>query len=790
MEAWKNKNLSVEERVEALLKEMSVREKLHQLGSFWKRSEDEAAPAPDPNRTAPAPDPDAIPRASSSDSGGQDPSAFADRKLDWDETIAGGLGQITRNWGTDPVSVQEGRAKLIKMQADVRGANAFGIPALVHEECLTGFTALGATVYPAAIAWGATWDPALIEKMASAIGTDMRAVGVHQGLSPLLDVARDYRWGRIEETCGEDPYLVGSLGTAYVKGLQSAGVMATLKHFAAYPASRGGRNHAPVSMGRRELEDYLLPSFEMAVREGGTHSVMNSYSDIDGIPAAISHFLLTEVLRERWGFDGIVVSDYWTVRFLQKMHRVAGSRMEAGIKALRAGLDVELPEASCYYEIEAGLETGAVKEEEIDRAVRRVLLQKARLGLLDEDWDAAADIAEDYDLDSPANREIAKQMAQESVVLLKNDSILPLSRDKKLAVIGPSWNEVRSYMGCYAFPNHVLSRFEDHGTGLDIKTLPEALQEITDSSVEFVVGTGFMDGDDDGIAQAVEAAKNADTAILTLGDIAGLFGQGTSGEGCDVEDLSLPGRQGELLDAVLETGTPVVLVLITGRPYAMGKYADRCAAIVQAFMPGVEGSDAIAGVLSGDLNPSGKLPIAIPNSPGGQPGTYLVPPLGWESEGISNLDPRPLYPFGFGISYTSFEYSDAEVSKRALELDDELEYSVTVTNTGERQGTEVVQLYYSDPVGEVVRPLKQLIGFTRVDLEAGQSARVTFRVHTDRFSFTGVDYKRIVEGGEIHLAAGTSSEQRLPAEVVELKAGRRIVGDDYVLTVPVVVKYL
>ncbi|WP_165216886.1 glycoside hydrolase family 3 N-terminal domain-containing protein [Schaalia sp. ZJ1691] len=768
MKLWNDPALSDEERVDALMAQMSDEEKIHQLGSYWLRQEDEDVPAPEPTQD----DHEVAPME----------NAFKAESLTWEEATTHGLGHLTRVWGTDPLEVSEGAEKLKTLQEDVRSKNAFGIPALVHEECLTGFTAYRATVYPAAIAWGATWNPQVIEQMAQRIGEDLAAVGVHQGLSPLLDVVRDYRWGRVEETCGEDPYLVGSIGTAYVKGLQSTGVDATLKHFVGYPASRGGRNHAPVSMGPRELEDVMLPPFEMAVREGGVESVMNSYSDIDGVPAMASRHLLTEVLRQRWGFSGVTVSDYWSIRFLEKMHRVAANAVEAGALALNAGMDVELPETTCYHYLVDAVKQGRVKQETIDAAVRRVLLQKVRHGLLDEDWQPQVD--DTRDLDSAGNRATARTVADESIVLLANNGTLPLAREQKVAVIGPVWTEVRSFMGCYAFPNHVLSRGEDKGTGLEIRTLPEALSEIVED-VSFVRGTGFMNGTDDELREAVEAARNADTVVMTLGDIAGMFGEGTSGEGCDVASLDLPGRQGELLEAVLDTGTPVVLVLVTGRPYAIGQYADRCAAVVQAFMPGVEGADAIAGVLSGDVNPSGRLPISIPHSPGGQPGTYLAPPLAWESEGISNIDPRPKFPFGHGLSYTTVEYSDAQVSASQIARDGTVSYSVTVRNTGDRAGSEVVQLYAADPVGEVVRPLKSLIGFTKIHLNPGQEARVTFDVHADRFSFTGVDMQRIVEGGIIELSAGRSSEDRVEAIAVEIEAGRRIVGEGRVLTTPV-----
>lgn len=773
MNTWHQTTLSPRERAQALLAELTVEEKVAQLGSFW------------PSRSQGAAASEAEEDSQSRDVAPME-TEFAKSRKAWDDAHRHGLGHITRNFGTNPVTVAEGCDLLRSRQRAVIASSRFGIPALAHEECLTGFTALGATVYPAAIAWGATWRPELIEEMAAAIGDDLRAVGVHQGLSPLLDVARDYRWGRVEETCGEDPYLVGTLGTAYVRGLQAAGVHATLKHFVGYSAGRAGRNHAPISMGLRELEDVMLPPFEMAVREGRVASVMNSYCDIDNEPSAASRWLLTEVLRDRWGFEGIVVSDYWSVNFLTSTHKVAPDEATAAAMAISAGLDVELPNTGSYAHVPEALERGLLSGEDFDHAVLRALTQKAELGLLDEDYDPVADTDPERDLDSRRNRRIARRMADESIVLLRNEGVLPLAADAgKVALIGPVWGDVRSYMGCYAFPNHVMSRLEGKQTGLEITPLTEALGAAVHGELILAEGCGFTDGTDVQLAEAVAAAASADVAVLTVGDIAGLFGVGTSGEGCDVVDLGLPGRQGELIDAVLATGTPTILVLVTGRPYALGEYADRCAAIVQAFMPGVEGSAALVDVLLGRVNPSGRLPIAIPSHRGGQPGTYLAPSLAWNSEGISNLDPRPLYPFGYGLSYTAFELSDAQVSAESIPADGSLTYGVTVTNTGDRDGAHVVQLYLEDPWAEVVRPLKQLIGFAKVDLAAGASARVSFEVHADRTSFTGRDYERIVEPGEVLLSAGSSSEDRITPIGVQITGERRLVGEGRVLTTPV-----
>jgi beta-xylosidase len=765
MASWNDASRSAAERAAALLAEMTMEEKASQLGSVWARP-----PRPDKVGGEVAPM----------------ESVFSSSGLD--QVAAGGLGHLTRIFGTEPVEVSEGVARLRAAQRRVVELNRFGIPAIAHEECLTGFTAYRATVYPAAIAWGATFEPELISEMAQAIGADMRAVGVHQGLSPLLDVVRDYRWGRVEETIGEDPYVVGTIGTAYVEGLQRAGIAATLKHFVGYSASRAARNHAPVPMGRRELEDVMLPSFEMALRLGGVESVMNSYSDVDNVPVAASEELLTHVLRERWGFTGTVVSDYGAIPFLHLMHHVASDLAEAGRMALTAGLDIELPQSVAYLPLASEVREGRLDEALLDRAVLRVLEQKIRLGLLDPDWDPEAQGDPFRDLDSPRNRDIARRVAEASVVLLANDGILPLAAST-VALIGPVVGEPRSFMGCYAFPNHVLSRYADRDSGIPVASLAEGLaEELPFSRIIAAPGVPFLVEDRSQLAAAVETARQADVAVVAVGDLAGMFGTGTSGEGCDSEDLSLPGLQDELVEAILATGTPTVLLLVSGRPYALGAYASRCRAVVAALMPGVEGASAIAGVLSGRVNPSGHLPVAIPHDPGGQPGTYLAPPLGWFSEGVSNLDPRPLYPFGHGLSYTSFELVELRTDASEVDVAGTVGLSVTVTNTGERPGAEVVQVYANDPVASVVRPLKQLVAYAKVPLGAGESATLDVELHADLFSFTGIDYRRIVEPGEIVLSVGTSSEDRPLEARIKLTGATRVVGEGRVLTSTVTVR--
>ena len=782
---WQDTSRPVAERVEVLLAEMTLEEKAGQLGSRWVGMDITGALA------EPSPETD-------DDHGVHVVAPMQDTFAALDlpplaEASRHGLGHLTRVYGSAPVTPAEGAAELVRQQRTVIESSRLGIPALVHEECLTGFTAYGATVYPAAIAWGATWDPDLVMRMAAAIGRDMAALGIHQGLSPVLDVVRDYRWGRVEETIGEDPYLVGMLGAAYVRGLQSAGVLATLKHFAGYSASRGARNHGPVPMGRRELLDVVLPPFEMAVTLAGAGSVMNSYSDVDGLPAGADTWLLTDLLRDDWGFGGTVVSDYWAVPFLASMHRVAADADAAGALALAAGIDVELPDTIGYAGLAAKVRRGELSESLVDRAARRVLTQKIELGLLNQDWTPERSVAAAgaVSLDSAANRALARDLAERSVVLLDPGTALPLLGDgrprlSRVAVVGPAAAEPRTFMGCYSFPNHVLPQHPGLGLGIEVTSALDALRaELPGVELTHAEGCAVSGDDRSGIAAAVAAAEAADVCLAFVGDLAGLFGHGTSGEGCDAEDLRLPGVQADLLEALLATGTPLVVSVVSGRPYALGAVHGRAAGLVQAFMPGEEGGAAIAGVLSGRVLPSGKLPVQIPRHPGGQPGTYLQPPLGAEHSGTSNLDPTPLFGFGHGRSYTTFAVDDLRISDLEVATDGEFRATVRLTNTGARAGTEVVQLYLHDVVAEVTRPVRQLAGFARIELEPGASADVEFRVPADRTAFTGPDQRRIVDPGEIDVLIGFSATD-LPARGrVRLTGPVRVVNADRALVTPV-----
>ncbi|MGW6255800.1 beta-xylosidase/alpha-l-arabinosidase [Streptomyces sp. NPDC055085] len=750
---WRDPSLTAAVRVDDLLSRMTLEEKTAQLYGVWVGA---------------ATDGDGVAPLQHEMTAGHD----------WDELITLGLGQLTRSFGTAPVDPELGARALARAQRAIADAGRFGIPAVAHEECLAGFTAWRATAYPVPLAWGATFDPGLVEELGRRIGDDLRSVGVHQGLAPVLDVVRDLRWGRVEETIGEDPYLVGTIGTAYVRGLESAGIVATLKHFAGYASSAGGRNLAPVRAGGREFADVTLPPFEMALREGGARSVMAAYNETDGVPASADARLLTELLRERWGFTGTVVADYFGVGFLQTLHRVAASPAEAAHAALEAGIDVELPTVNCYGKpLVDAVRAGGTPEALIDRAARRVLLQKCELGLLDEDW--SPEPAGPVDLDSTANRDLAGRLAQASVVLLDNPAgVLPLAPGTRVAVVGPRAADPLAMLGCYSFPSHVLTHHPDVPAGIDIPTVLDSLRsELPDAKVTFAEGCGVSDPDANGFAEAVARASEADVCVAVLGDRAGLFGRGTSGEGCDAADLRLPGVQGELLDALVDTGVPVVLVLLTGRPYALGRWEGRLGAVVQAFFPGEEGGPAVAGVLSGRVGPSGRLPVSVPRLPGSQPWTYLQPPLGLANE-VSNLDPTPLHAFGHGLSYTSFAWEDFRGGDTEITTDGSYDVSLTVRNTGDRDGTEVVQLYLHDPVASVTRPDVRLIGYRRLDLAPGESRRVTFGFHADLSAFTDRAGERVVEPGVLELRLGASSAQARHTARLTLTGPRRVTGTD------------
>lgn len=744
-------------RVEALLARMTLEEKQAQLVGYWiDQGVEVVAPMSGEKKSS---------------------SRYADAS-------ANGIGHLTRVYGTRPVDPVERAAWLWAEQRRLKEQTRLGIPAIVHEECLTGLAAWKAATFPTPLAWGASFDPALVEEAGRAVGSSMRALGIHQGLAPVLDVIRDPRWGRVDECIAEDPLVVGAVGTAYVRGLQSEGVHATLKHFVGYSASRAGRNHAPVSAGQREIEDVLLPPFEMAIREGGARSVMNSYADIDGVPVAADPRYLTGILRDRWGFDGVVVSDYFSVDFLHSMHRVAADSADAARLAITAGIDVELPSPDAFPTLAEQVRDGRLAPEILDRAVSRVLAQKEELGLLDADFDAPPTA---IDLDPAEHRALARRLAEESIVLLSNDGSLPLapSATARIAVIGPNADSAEALMGCYSFVNHVLAHHPDTPAGIELPTVAASLRdEFPAAEIVTAIGCDVEGSDRSGIPAAVDAAAGADVAIVVVGDRAGLFGRGTVGEGNDVEDLELPGIQRELVEAVVATGTPVILITMTGRPYVLdwalptragaagtvtglgavdaSTVADAAAAgipaaALQTFFPGEEGGPAIARLLSGRVAPSGRLPVSLPRSAGAQPYSYLHPVLGGLTD-VTSADSTPVRPFGFGLSYTTFEHDGLTVPA-TVAAGDTFRATVRVRNTGGVEATDVVQLYAHDEVASVTRPVAQLLDFRRITLAPGTEALVEFDVPIDRLAFTGLDGVKRVEPGSIRLWVGGACDE-------------------------------
>jgi beta-glucosidase-like glycosyl hydrolase len=760
---YRHAGATVDERVADLLGQMTVEEKVAQLTSIWLMVD------PDSGEVAP-----------SQMTFGVSP--------DYDDpwtAMAHGMGQITRPLGSQPVEPRVGAANINRIQHHLVDQTRLGIPAICHEECLTGLMAQGMTSFPSPLNFGATWDPDLIERIGDTIRRQMRSVGTHQGLAPVADVSRDARWGRVEETQGEDPYLVGTMVSAYVRGLQgddiSEGVIATLKHFVAYSFSEGGRNFAPAHVGPRELRDVFLLPFEMAIRTAGCRSVMNAYQEIDGSPPAAARWLLTDILRGDWGFEGFVVADYGAVSFLYLQHHLAEGSTDASALALRAGLDVELPNCTDYPAgLPAALDQGLISMDDLDLAVVRVLRQKFELGLFDDPY---VDV-DAIELDTAQDRALAAEVARQSMILLANDGALPLAAEPgHIAVLGPNADEAMALFGNYSFENHLVStHFPDAASVITAPTLLDRLVErLGEDLVSHSRGCEIMSSETDGIAEAADLAAGADIAIVVVGDKAGHFRQGTVGEGTDTADLSLPGGQHALVDAVIATGTPTVVVLLNGRPFALGDLVGRAAAIVEAWFPGQDGAGAIVDVLFGDVNPGGRTTVSFAQTAGAQPVYYNRRRL---AVGLPALpDYEPVFPFGHGLSYTEFDYTDLELAGDEVPVDATIGVSCTVTNTGDRAGDEIVQLYARDPLASVTRPQRELKGFHRLRLEPGQAARVSFSVPTDVLAFTGMDLRRIVEPGQIDLALAASSEDlRLKASVTLTGPTRELGPDPQLLT--------
>jgi beta-glucosidase len=752
---------NVEERTEDLLDRMTLEEKLAQLGSAWVfqfMSGDQFSPE----------------RAS--------------------ELTRHGLGQVTRVAGASSFDA-EGAARIAnQIQRTLVEETRLGIPAIVHEEICSGVMARGSTIYPQAIGVAATFEPDLNRQMAETMRVQMRKMGAHQGLSPVLDVTRDARWGRSEETYGEDPYLVARMGTAFVRGLQGedlgTGVIATAKHFVGYGASEGGMNWAPAHIGDRELREVYLHPFEAAVKEGRLRSVMNAYHEIDGIPCTANGHLLNGVLRDEWGFDGIVVSDYFAVNQLAVYHRLAATRSEAAAIALEAGIDSELPSTDCYSNpLAEALEEGRIPIAVIDEAVRRMLRLKLELGLFENPYVDETEAA--THVDTTEQRELAAQIARKSMVLLSNDGTLPLDPSVgSIAVIGPSADTPRHMLGDYSYPAHIesLVAMRDRHNVFEIPipddvsftagrvpgtSVLEELKARFGDRVRHARGCGINDDDTSGFAEAVELAAQSDVVILVVGDKAGLTVDCTSGEGRDRSSLDLPGVQEDLARALIETGTPVVTVLVVGRPCGSEYLHQTSAAVLLAWLPGQEGGRAIADVLSGSYNPAGKLPMAHPRNAGQVPVFYGHKVSGgrshWQGDYVDGPS-APLYPFGHGLTYTGFAVTKAHVTEGRLGAGDTVGVSVSVRNVGSVAGEEVVQLYIRDTEASVTRPVLELKAFERVPVDAGEEKTIEFEIPVGQLGFYDRDLRYVVEEGEIEFLVGFSSADLMSAGSVHVEA--------------------
>ncbi len=658
-------------------------------------------------------------------------------------------------WGVNKNTLQQMEASNAA-QRYLMEQTRLGIPAIITAEGIHGHLSRGATVFPHAIALASTWDPDMVNRVATIVAKEATAAGIGQILSPVLDLAREPRWGRVQETYGEDPYLTTRMAVAFIKGIQGEApffdkehCIATPKHFAAHGSPESGINLGPVHTGERELRDTYLPAFKAAVCEAGAQSVMSAYHEIDGIPSTASKLLLTKILREEWGFEGYTYSDWEAIKMLHTFQKTAASWAEAGKQALEAGMDLEAPDPLCYGRTLLELvESGQVPVALIDQSVRRILRLKFMLGLFENpycDIEYAKSVR-----NCPEHREFARQVARESVTLLKNEGgLLPLSKDAgSIAVIGPNADEVR--LGDYSGDNDKLVTVLDGIRGI----------VASGTTVRFAKGCGVWELDTSGIPEAVKAAKQSDVAILVLGE-----SNEVDYEGNDVHDLELPGVQMDLVKAVCETGTPTVVVLLNGRPHSISWIAENVPAIVEAWYAGEEGGNAIAEILFGDVNPSGKLPVSIPRTTGHIPafynhkpsarGHYHVPGSpGKPGRDYVFASPTPLYEFGFGLSYTTFEYHDLIVSPSEIAPGGEVEVSVTVRNTGGRAGSEVVQLYINDVYSTVSTPVKALKRFKKVRLEPGEARTVHFTLLPEDLALLDRHMEWTVEPGDFEVMVG------------------------------------
>ena len=694
-----------------------------------------------------------------------------------------GLGQVGRPSDAGSTPSDAGIGKNARETAVLANAiqkffiehSRLGIPVMFHEECLHGHAAIGSTSFSQPIGLGATFNPELVEKLFTMTAEEARVRGAHQALTPVVDVARDARWGRVEETYGEDPFLNTQLGMAAVRGFQGDAsfkdkkrVIATLKHFAAHGQPESGQNCAPVNVSERVLRETFLHPFKDCLQKAGAISVMASYNEIDGVPSHANEWLLRDVLRKEWGFKGFVVSDYYAIWELHHRpdthgHFVAKDKLEACELAVKAGVNIEFPEPDCYLHLVELVRKRILKEKQLDELVAPMLFWKFKLGLFDDpyvDPDEAARV-----VGCDANRQLALQAARETITLLKNENNLAplnLSRTggmKTIAVIGP--NAHRSLLGGYSgVPKHNVTVLDGirAKVGDRVKVLHSEGCKITlggSWNADEVVASDPAE-DRKQIAEAVAVAKQADVVVLAVGG-----NEQTSREAWNLKhmgdrtSLDLIGRQDELVKAMLATGKPVIVFLFNGRPLSINYVAENVPVIFECWYLGQETGHAVADVLFGDFNPGGKLPISFPRSAGHLPVFYNYKPSA--RRGFLFADVSPLFAFGHGLSYTSFEIKNVRLAKKKIKRTGSTRVSVDVTNTGKRAGTETVQLYIRDLVSSVTRPVKELKGFQKVSLQPGETKTVALEITPDSLAFYDVKLKYVVEPGEFEILVGNSS---------------------------------
>ncbi|MEN0614443.1 glycoside hydrolase family 3 N-terminal domain-containing protein [Klebsiella indica] len=776
---YKDARRPVPERVADLLSRMTTEEKFAQMHAYWLVLAENGEHQE---------------RSDLSDefSGASEQTSLA-------EKLKSGVGQITRPLGTHIVDAHSAVRAANRLQKMLVEETRLGIPALFHEECLVGLLCKNATLFPSSLNYGSTWDPELVARAAREIGDEARSTGCKQGLAPVLDVSRDVRWGRTEETFGEDPWLVGVMACAYVNGLQGEkrDVLATLKHYVGHSFSEGARNHAPVHLGFCELNDTFLLPFEMAVKLANAGSVMPAYHDIDNQPGHSDRFLLTTVLREQWGFDGIVVADYGGISLLHQHHGVAQDAAESAALAFNAGLDVELPKDDCARHLQEALDRGLITMAKIDEIVSRTLTEKFRLGLFEHPYTDVSAIT----LQSASARQAARDVATRSLTLLENRGAIPLQGKAKVALVGPTADDPLALLSGYSFPVHlIISDMVDEVS--QVTTPLTALRHyLGEGRVSYAKGCHIIEqrmagapvfpGDSGGrpmqqspvsqdtrlIPDAVSAALESDVVVACVGDLAGLFQSGTVGEGSDTDSLNLPGVQQQLLEALVATGKPVIVVMTGGRPYNLQGLEERVAALIMAWAPGQEGGWAIADVLTGRAEPQGRLVVSVPKSAGAMPYYYNHKLKSGGTPFAFHFGSR--YPFGYGQSWTMFDYSAPRLLTPEVAVTGDIVVQVAVRNRGERRGSEVVQLYVRDNVASMVRPLQELKAFRRVTLDAGETATLNFTLPVDMLNFTRRDGKRIVEPGEFELQIGASSADIRGKATVTVKGEVRELPRDW-----------